>query len=608
MRNPDEFDEFYKAARERLLLQTYALTGDLPAARGAVRDAFVHAWHHWRKVSRLEDPESWVRPHAWQHAQRRHTGRIWHRDKSLDPALRSTLDALAKLSHVQRRTLLLRELGPLPLTPMAREAGLTDEVAELQVKLAAATFAVHRDVDPADVRTTLEGLGERTGDARFPRPSIIRRAGATRRRAHTGVGVLATVATLVLAGSLVGRTGGVAPGLDAIRATVPEDSPEPEAAPLIEVGDLLTRQQLTALAPASELSPPRTDDNTRGTGLNTICQQAPFADPDGLGALVRRFRAEGPPKATALQVVEVSRSTEAAETAYDTTLRWYTECEPRGQRVQLLSTHQVSGAGDEGTVLVLRRWSKPVTTYTLAIARTGAAVTSLIHTVGNDKAPRLGPVVTVLGESVAGICDRDYAGACTTRPRAREAAPPKASRAPGMLQVVDMPPVSGVRTPWTATRPERPTDNPAATACDRASFTGRGITRAATRSLLIPNKSLPTRFGASETLGRFRTATRAHAFVELIRKRMAGCEDDNLSASLEQLSTESTKRVELTTWHLVIEISDETTVDYYVALIRRDRTVAQVSFVPAPKATIPSGAFDDLARRALARLETLPTK
>ena len=52
-----------------LLVQTYALTGDLPASRSAVRDAFVAAWHHWRKVSRLEDPESWVRPHAWQHAQ-----------------------------------------------------------------------------------------------------------------------------------------------------------------------------------------------------------------------------------------------------------------------------------------------------------------------------------------------------------------------------------------------------------------------------------------------------------------------------------------------------------------------------------------------------------
>ena len=54
----DEFDAFYKNARTALLQQTFALTGDLPASRSAVRDAFVAAWHHWRKVSRLEDREA----------------------------------------------------------------------------------------------------------------------------------------------------------------------------------------------------------------------------------------------------------------------------------------------------------------------------------------------------------------------------------------------------------------------------------------------------------------------------------------------------------------------------------------------------------------------
>ena len=38
---PDEFDAFYKDARDRLLLQTYALTGDLPASRSA-RPRLVH--------------------------------------------------------------------------------------------------------------------------------------------------------------------------------------------------------------------------------------------------------------------------------------------------------------------------------------------------------------------------------------------------------------------------------------------------------------------------------------------------------------------------------------------------------------------------------------
>ena len=69
MRNSDDFDAFYKATRERLLLQTVALTGDLPAARRAIRDAYVAAWHHWRKVSRLDHPEDYVRPLAWTRAQ-----------------------------------------------------------------------------------------------------------------------------------------------------------------------------------------------------------------------------------------------------------------------------------------------------------------------------------------------------------------------------------------------------------------------------------------------------------------------------------------------------------------------------------------------------------
>ena len=52
----DSFETFYKDVRSGLLVQTYALTGDLQASQKAVRDAMVVAWHHWRKVSRLAPP------------------------------------------------------------------------------------------------------------------------------------------------------------------------------------------------------------------------------------------------------------------------------------------------------------------------------------------------------------------------------------------------------------------------------------------------------------------------------------------------------------------------------------------------------------------------
>ena len=58
------YDSFYRATRRQLLHQAFALTGDLPAAQSAVRDAYVGAWQHWRKVARLDDQLDWVRPRA----------------------------------------------------------------------------------------------------------------------------------------------------------------------------------------------------------------------------------------------------------------------------------------------------------------------------------------------------------------------------------------------------------------------------------------------------------------------------------------------------------------------------------------------------------------
>ena len=149
----DEFDDFYKSTRTALLQQTFALTGDLPASRSAVRDAFVAAWHHWRKVSRLEDPEAWVRPLAWRHAQRRHSARIFHRDRKLDPEIRATLDALAKLPLAQRKVLLLTQLTDASMADMAREVGLPLHEAEQRLQTATSQFAMNRDVRrPASAR------------------------------------------------------------------------------------------------------------------------------------------------------------------------------------------------------------------------------------------------------------------------------------------------------------------------------------------------------------------------------------------------------------------------------------------------------------------------
>src|SRR5919205_362180 len=101
MPSAEEFDEFYVNSRRRLVLQTLAVTGDLTASRTAVRDAYVAARHHWSKVGRIADPEQWVRPRAWTIAQRRHSARPWHKEKSLAPDQAQLLEALQKLTDVQ---------------------------------------------------------------------------------------------------------------------------------------------------------------------------------------------------------------------------------------------------------------------------------------------------------------------------------------------------------------------------------------------------------------------------------------------------------------------------------------------------------------------------
>lgn len=61
MSDVDEFDEFYRGSRQRLLGFVYVLTGDFAEAQDAVQEAFIRAWQRWSTVSRYDEPEAWVR-------------------------------------------------------------------------------------------------------------------------------------------------------------------------------------------------------------------------------------------------------------------------------------------------------------------------------------------------------------------------------------------------------------------------------------------------------------------------------------------------------------------------------------------------------------------
>ncbi len=613
----DDFDAFYKDARARLLLQTYALTGDLPASRSAVRDSFVTAWHHWRKVDRTGDPEGWVRPHAWQHAQRRHTARIWHRDKSLDPEARATLEALGKLPVAQRKLLLLTHLAAGSLDELSREVGLPRPEAERQLQSATARFAVLRDVPSTGIRRLFEPLRAQVEEARWPRATILRRAGTARRRTHTLVGVVAAVGALVASGAVVTDVAGVRPTLAGESVADPADGSggTPDGAPGDEQPDapdpleefsgdqLLTTADVARQVPGRRWSTTGTSDNTEGDGLVVPCQQTRFADPRGLATLVRSFETGSRPRRTVVQTVELSRDDRRATRAFDMVLAWYAGCAE--SRVQLLSTWNPDGLGDEARVLVLRSWAEPKETWVVGVARSGHFTTTTFTQVPGTAAG-VPASVGLLTRAVTGLCGQPDAGACPRRVRVQPAQPVPVGPAPGMLVEVDLPPVTGVSRPWVGTQPRRANDNDASTRCDNADFSGRPMSHNITRTFVIPGADrLPAQFGITETVGTL-PLPRARAFVADIRRRMEACPDDDLATDVSRTAHVATPTRDLSVWDIRTEISDDQTVSYRMGIVRNGTAVAQIGFVPHQEVTLAPGAFLSLVQRAVARLAAMP--
>lgn len=602
MRDPEAFDAFYAAARGRLLLQTYALTGDLPAARDAVRAAFVAAWHHWPKVERRGDPEAWVRPDAWRRAQRRHQARPWHRERSLEEESRTTLEALGALSDRQRKALLLTQLSSVTMREMAREVGVTDQVAAEQLQEATSRLCLALGVEPAELRPRLQALADELGGTRFPDAVAVRRAGTRRRRLHTVVGVAASVVLVLGAGAAVHDGDAVAPLLGDQVET--DDAPPPE--PRLQRGDLLAPAEVDrAVAPRRTKGSGTLDNNTTDTGIYAPCQAQPFAVAGGEGqALVRRLRLTGKPNSRTVQSVEAAPDATAAHAAYERMQTWFVDCQT--PRVQLLAVHQLEGVGDEGTLLTLRGWESPVTTHQAAVVRTGRLVSLVLLERRGTADPKLEPMLALAGDAVRRLCSSEISaaepGTCVAQPEARRIPPPPTRRAVGMLQVIDLPPVPGAPEPWVGVKPVRATENPAATRCDNTTFTTKAMQRARTRTFVILDADLPKEFGLTETMGHLPSAKAAKSFVAGVRERVAKCAEDDLTVTVARLGHHARGKEEVTWWRIDTEVSDTRTFTQLMAVARHGRTVAQVGFTPAGRRTLAEGGFDGLAIRALKRL------
>ncbi|MDT9592777.1 hypothetical protein RDV89_06845 [Nocardioides zeae] len=615
MADTEAFDAFYKDARGRLLLQTYLLTGDLPVARSAVREAFTIAWHHWSKVGARPDPLPEVRTRAWAIAQRRSTARPWHREKGIDPEVARTLEVLDDLDGTPRRLLVLSETEGTALAEASRELGVTVEDGARHLAVGRAEYALQRGLEtPEAVDASFAAVAASLGDVRWPRPSILRRAGTRRRRVHTVVGVATAVAAVVASGAVVHDDSGTATSLArSVEREGAPATPTPEPPPSTFGTDMLLDAQQVGSVTGTGWSA-EVDDNTSGDGLVVPCQQSRYADVEGLAGYVSTFTPtgeqgeqggqEGQQDAgqRVLQINELSRQAEEADATFDTWRGWFAGCSV--PRTQLVGTYDVTGVGDEAAAFVLSTAGDPGTLLTAGVARTGDVTTVVAYDgVGAAQDSREG-VVQLLAGAVDRLCAADDSRTCATTAEARSRLPFPVGETPQMLDVIDLPPLGSVDQPWTATRPVEASANDAATVCDAAQFSN--LTDPLTRTFVVTDAGLPDTFGLTQTVGALPDDQAADDFVGTIEGRMGSCVSQDLVTDVTPIGGADFDDGRLLAWRLDVRVDEDRTVSILMGVARVGNRVTQVGFAPTGNQDVDDETFTQIVTRARERLAAAP--
>jgi RNA polymerase sigma factor (sigma-70 family) len=155
-----DLNELYHASYRRLVVQIYAICGDLAEAEDAVQDAFVTALRKESRFTRVKNPEAWVRTvalnsvrHRWRHASvvRRYEAKVPGPQGPVDvgPEHVAIVTALGELDAGQREAVVLHYLADLAVADVAVQLGVAEGTVKSRL---------------ARARDRLAGLLDDTGD------------------------------------------------------------------------------------------------------------------------------------------------------------------------------------------------------------------------------------------------------------------------------------------------------------------------------------------------------------------------------------------------------------------------------------------------------------
>jgi DNA-directed RNA polymerase specialized sigma24 family protein len=599
----DEFNSFYASTFAQAVRVTYAICGDRHVAFEATTDAYRRAWRDWSKI-RDRHPLGYVRTEAWKLtalSRGTHPLRRRHEEDS-DEGL---LEALADLSVDDRRLIVLMTLGDTDLEEASREVGVPAEegIENVTTALSALETSLGQSID--EIERRMHALASVTDSIPAPPAKVVRDA-ARRRRQRNTFALVGAAVVLVLTGGVVATDG------DALaeRAAVPyREKIGAERADIVldaeklDTDDLLSAKQVSRLDPTRKWTVEGTDEDVDNTLPYATCPTKRFATKDPLKAFVRTYQAGGQGNQRVAQAIEVARSDKQAEDAYGRMLRWYADC--AHPRVQLVAAYTVNRPFGDFQILHLQSHRSPERSMMVGFSHSGTVTSTLVHEGDGEKAPSVESFARTLNDSVSRVCN-DSGGRCTDTIEVTRVEPPRTTKAPAFLGIVDLPPIAQIDRVWAGVEPFDATTNPSATVCDSADFTGKSVEWAKAKIFVIPGATeLPKEFGVAETVGRFSSDDSAKAFVKKIGKRVQACPKTNLSAKIDQKDTFESDNYSGTSWRVGLEVTKGKRVYYRMALVRRGANVAQVTFTPAGDYDISADEFAAMAARAGARMRYL---
>jgi len=159
MLDPVDLQQLFEVAYSRLVVQLYAICGDMADAEDAVQDAFVTAIRKRRQLRDVANPEAWVRTAAvnrvrggWRHAAvvRRYQPRVPGPQTPVEigPEHVAIVTALAQLDVDQRIVVVLHHLVDLGTAEIAAELGIPEGTVKSRLARARTRLADLLDEEP----------------------------------------------------------------------------------------------------------------------------------------------------------------------------------------------------------------------------------------------------------------------------------------------------------------------------------------------------------------------------------------------------------------------------------------------------------------------------